>query len=205
MFRVCESEKGRCLIAICHIKANTIVIKESPFLVAEDAYDAIYKLYCNEAEDSEEDSDDSKQRLAFESLTPYELDKYVISYADIKAEISTLPSYVQEALSYIPKAKMRLLVAKFYRNAFTYPCPPCALLSTGTLMNHSCDNNIDFHVDKNGYFVFTANRDIQKGEELCDSYLQTYTSTKKRRGSLLSQYGFTCQCPKCCRCELLKK
>lgn len=196
--------KGRCLIATTHIKAGSIVIKEYPFLVAEDAYDAIYQLYGGEDEgesygdDGEGNEDEGKQkRDAFEGLAPYTLDKYVISYEDICEEMSTLPEYVRESLAQIPKNKLRLYLAKFYRNAFTYTSPPCALLSLGSLMNHSCDNNVDFEVHARGYYIFKANRDIQAGEELCDSYLQTYKSTKKRKDRLLHQYGFACTCAKC--------
>jgi hypothetical protein len=170
-----------------------VVIKEYPYLIAEDVYDALYQFYGT-------DDPDEDVRSIFESMTPFKIDKYMISYAEIVAEVATLPRYMQDTFLNMKPERLRILVAKFYRNAFTYMArntPPCALLATGTLMNHSCYNNIDFHVDRNGYFLFIANRDITAGEELCDSYLQKNTSVKKRKTSLLTQYGFSCECEKC--------
>jgi hypothetical protein len=194
MYRVVFGSKGRSLIARTNIYAGTIVLKELPFLVAEDVYDALYQLY---RDDNDESSEQLYEREKFEELTPDCLDKFAISYEEILEDMNGLPSYIQDVLLNIPKDQMRLLVTKFSRNAFTFTSPPCALLSQGTLMNHSCDNNIDFYIDTAGRYVFTAKRDICEGEELCDTYMKTYKSTKKRKENLLYQYGFTCQCVKC--------
>lgn len=189
MYTVTITPKGRTVVATKFIPAGTIVLKEHPFLVVEDVYDAIYQLYTDEYLEEEKE--------LFNHFVPHKLDKYVISYQDIMNDISTLPEYMQDAFKNMRETTLRLLVAKFYRNAFTYQSPPCALLQVGTLMNHSCDNNVDFYVDKQGYFVFTANRNIYPNDEICDSYLQTNTSRKKRGRDLLFQYGFTCECSKC--------
>ena len=186
--------KGRCAIATRRLLKGNVIIKEAPFLVAEDVYDAIYQLYCCDDDMAAEAS------ARFESLVPYTIDKYTISYKDICDEITTLPVYMRDAFLQMRPQRLRLLVTKFCRNAFHYSHPgepPCALLETGTLLNHSCDNNVDFTINKNGDYLFIANRDIEAGEELCDSYLQTNTSKKKRLSALEFQYGFVCGCVKC--------
>ncbi|NBO71611.1 SET domain-containing protein-lysine N-methyltransferase [bacterium] len=190
MYKVEKDEiKGRKIVATKFIPKNTIIIKEKPFIVGEDAYDILYYLFT---------SDDEELMDKYEELTPHKMDKYIIEYEQILDDIKHLPDYMQEIFLYIKPEKLRLLVAKFYRNAFTYNCPqPSAMLSEGTLLNHSCDNNVDFYVDNNGYFIFKTNRDVNEGDELCDSYLYNNTSKKKRKSDLLYQYGFECQCNKC--------
>jgi len=186
------SGKGRCVIATHAIPKGQVVIKERPYLVAEDAYDAIFQMY-----DQSSDGDGDMIRPIFESLCPQVLDRYILSYQEICEEIQTLPVYMRDTFTQMRPQRLRLLLAKFYRNAFSYTSPPCALLATGTLLNHSCDNNIDFTVNKKGEYEFIANRDIDVGEELCDSYLQTNSSKKKRVSALETQYGFICGCVKC--------
>ena len=65
MYVICDSpEKGRCVIATQHLCKGKVIIKESPFLMAEDVYDAIYQLY--------EPTDDTASMLQpFESLVPH--------------------------------------------------------------------------------------------------------------------------------------
>lgn len=187
MYKVVQdSEKGRAVVATKFIPAGTVVLKERPFLICEDVYDGLYSII-----------EDTESLRKYNGMTPFKLDKYVISYNDILEEIATLPEYMRDTFLNMPPQKLRLMVAKFYRNAFSYTDTPSALLEVGSLLNHSCDNNVDFCVDRDGSFVFTANRDIPVGTELCDTYLATYTSTKKRKGALLSQYGFQCGCVKC--------
>ena len=196
MYVIRESQgKGRSVIATQQLSKGQVIIKEAPFLVAEDVYDAIYQMYC-----CDEGEGEGEGATAFECLVPHTIDKYMVQYKDICNEIATLPVYIRDTLLQMRPKRLRLLVAKFCRNAFHYThpgAPPCALLAKGTLLNHSCDNNVDFTVDKNGDYLFTANRDIEAGEELCDSYLQTNTSKKKRLSALEFQYGFVCGCTKC--------
>jgi hypothetical protein len=173
--------KGRTVIASENIPKGSIIIREKPALLAEDALDAIYQLK----------SDDIGE---FELLAPHTLDKYMIGYEDLCRDIARLPGYMQPSLRAMQPDRLRLLVAKFYRNAFTYTNHQSALLFQGALLNHSCDHNVDFHIDKNGDFLFHANRDIQAGEECCDNYL---ISCKRPLDFLLRQYGFVCSCPTC--------
>lgn len=196
--------KGRTVIAATKLSKDTIILKEKPILLAEDVYDALYQIYYND--DTILDEIQEELITKFESLAPKVIDKMIISTEDIHKELEKLPEYMREFfinMSNKDSLRFRLLVAKFYRNAFKYsPTPhssvaPSALLIQGALFNHSCYNNVNFQVSKTGEFIFTTNREIYEGEELSDSYIDTTLSTKKRQIQLQSQYGFTCTCEKC--------
>lgn len=196
-----KAAKGRSVVAREHIPAGTIILKERPIIVAEDVYDALYSLYAlDDSDEEEEQENNNRQRQrqeAFEALVPTKIDKAVPAYADLVADMATLPAYMREFFGMWKPDRLRLLVAKFQRNAFTYTSPPCAILTQGTLLNHSCCNNVDFHVDSRGTFVFETNRDVHAGEELCDRYIEVNLSVKKRLKMLYGQYGFICNCVKC--------
>jgi hypothetical protein len=196
--------KGRSIVATTNIRKDTIILKERPILLAEDVYDALYQIY----HDEDSSPDEIQQELIdkFESLAPDTLDKMIITTEDIQQELETIPQYMREFLNNMihnNSTNFRILVAKFYRNAFRYTLSstasvsPSAILIEGALLNHSCCNNVDFMISPHGEFIFTTNRDIYEGEELCDTYIDTTLSTKKRQIQLQSQYGFTCTCEKC--------
>ena len=213
MFSIINTtHKGRSVFATRSLTKGTIILKERPLLLAEDAYDAIYQLYgqlsaidCDDtASDDATFDTTADMQVQFETLVPTEIDNTLITYDEINRHILTLPPYMKEFFQNMKPARVRLLIAKFYRNAFRNQhdkrdssLPPSAILIQGALLNHSCDNNIDFYVNKNGDFIFHTNRDIIAGEELCDTYLDTTQSFKKRHAQLKSQYGFNCMCIKC--------
>jgi hypothetical protein len=213
MFTIIDTpHKGRGIFAIRPLPKETIILKERPLLLAEDAYDAIYQLYghlvskdCDDAASDDAIFDTTADmQTQFESLAPQQMDDTIISSSEIEKHISTLPQYMEDFFRSIKLTRLRLLIAKFYRNAFRNQhnardtsSPPSAILIQGALMNHSCANNVDFYVDREGYFIFYTNRDIITGEELCDTYLDTTLSFKKRHTQLQLQYGFICTCAKC--------
>lgn len=181
--------RGRCVIASTPISERTVVLKERPFLVAEDVFDALYSLYS--------DVENDKERQAFEDLSPFAIDQNVTAHSDLVTDMISLPAYMRNFFDTWDPEKLRLYVAKFQRNAFKYTSPPCALLAKGALFNHSCCNNIDFTIDARGAFVFTANRDISVGEEMCDKYIDTTMDIQKRQNTFYLQYGFHCTCSRC--------
>ena len=194
--------KGRGIVATKAIPKNTIILKETPILLVEDVYDALYQLYYSE--DGQYDDIQESLIEQFESLTPDCLDKYIITTEDIIKDLETLPKYIKEFFENYDPRKLRLHLAKFYRNAFRYAdlkssaSIPSAVLIKGALFNHSCCNNSDFRISEStSDYIFTTNRDIAPGEELCITYLDTNLSTKKRTTQLESQYGFICSCQKC--------
>lgn len=214
MYKIIDGIKGREVIATQNIEKDTIIIKEYPKIICEDLYDAIYKIYENINYSSDNDDLDDFD-IIFEkymNMTPFIYDKYMITYDELKDEIEYLPVYMKEFFNDFDIHKLQLLAVKFYRNAFKYNTKfggQSAILFEGSLLNHSCNPNIDFYVDNNGYYIFKANKNIYEGEELCDSYIDVTLSYKKRRDLLLKQYGFICNCEICknsrCKSENIKK
>jgi len=194
--------KGRGIVATKAIPKNTVILKEAPILLVEDVYDALYQLYYSE--DGQYDDIQESLIEQFESLTPHCLDKYIITTENIAKELETLPKYMKEFFHNYDSHKLRLYIAKFYRNAFRYAhfktssSIPSAVLIKGALFNHSCCNNCEFRISEStNDYIFTTNRDIAPGEEVCITYIDTTLSTKKRTTHLEYQYGFICTCQKC--------
>lgn len=187
MFKIVTINNYNKVIANCFIPINTILFKESPNIIGEDIYDVLYKLYNDE---------NNISIFEFKNFAPCENDRYIIKYDNLLKDINTLPFYIKDFFIKFNKEELELLCAKFYRNAFKYN-DQCAILKMGRLLNHSCCNNVDFYIEKNGEYVFKTNRDIYNYEELTDKYIDTNLSTEKRQKELLSRYGFICKCKKC--------
>lgn len=49
----------------------------------------------------------------------------------------------------------------------------------------------------NALAAFVAARDIEPGEQLCISYVDSSMAHEPRRQALHFSYGFNCRCPKC--------
>lgn len=86
------------------------------------------------------------------------------------------------------------------------PLDGTAMYATACKMNHSCSPNVvvlykqqrsnDAQMPLVAYCV--ALRDIQEGEELCISYIDSSVSYSERQEAL-ANYGFQCECVKCLR------
>jgi SET domain len=70
-----------------------------------------------------------------------------------------------------------------------------------SMMNHSCSPNCmhRFHLEpgKPPRLVMRAIANIDKGDELCYSYVNLYQSTVARREQLQCAYSFHCSCERC--------
>lgn len=70
-----------------------------------------------------------------------------------------------------------------------------------SMMNHSCSPNCShrFHLEpgKPPRLVMRAIANIDKGDELCYSYVNLYQSTAARREQLQNAYSFHCSCERC--------
>lgn len=83
------------------------------------------------------------------------------------------------------------------------------LFSLGSFLNHSCQPNARFRIIEGRLYVRAA-RDIAAGEEILIDYFsddgdfgdacESYRILKT-----LTQYGFTCDCPKCSLCRKCNK
>lgn len=188
--------KGYGYIATEDIPKGTIIIKEKPAFqindknIVSDILQLLYEiLKCS----------DKSKRKRFKSLMPYELPNNNINSNELFNILKMLKithPHIYSFLTNIKKEKLLLYCAKYACNAFDFDGKP-VILFNGTVLNHSCLPNVIF--GKVGEFmVFETVRHINKGEELCDSYIDITDSKINRLNKLKSQYGFTCTC---CRCK----
>lgn len=134
-----------------------------------------------------------KLKNKFLNLTPHTIDKYIISGNELLNEIN-ISSY--KLLLNVPIDELRLICSKYIRNAFTFTKEiQATILLTGSIFNHSCIPNVSFYPN-NKSMIFITNKDINIGEELFISYLNT-NKDKNNKLRLLHQYGFNCNCKLC--------
>lgn len=93
-----------------------------------------------------------------------------------------------------------LYCLKYVRNAFNFRDKP-SILFIGRMLNHSCNPNTVFKPYDNDHYgnkmVFICCRNIKKGEEITDSYVDIKYDINKRKKRLKEQYGFDCECDRC--------
>jgi len=70
------------------------------------------------------------------------------------------------------------------------------LFSNLSLLNHSCCPNINIKHQGNVVQV-KANKNIEVGEEIFNSYIDTTLPKNERKKILLSQFEFECKCSLC--------
>jgi hypothetical protein len=133
--------------------------------------------------------DDSNVKPLLDDLVPHEPDEYMPHFGDPQETMR------QQFLPEIPRDRAHLYYTKYKRNNFGFGDNP-GFLFYGTKMNHSCDPNIHYEKDCD-HMVFRATRNIQPGEELFDSYINSSMSKSDRQQELLRRYGFQCTCNKC--------
>lgn len=94
----------------------------------------------------------------------------------------------------ISKEDIEFYFAKYLYNAFEgNEFGPLTLPKIAKL-NHSCVPNVRFSFNKNnGCMYVFANRNIVKGEEIYDSYLEN-KDIKNHKIYLQEHYGFNCKC-----------
>ncbi|EPY27538.1 SET and MYND domain-containing protein [Angomonas deanei] len=73
------------------------------------------------------------------------------------------------------------------------------IYAAGCLFNHSCDPNlqVSYSYTNDETLHVTALRDINKGEELCISYIEETMPYLTRQQHLYEHYFFECGCPTC--------
>jgi len=92
------------------------------------------------------------------------------------------------------KNTIELIFAKYIFNAFEgYDYGPLTLPIIAKI-NHSCKPNVKFKFNRDtGTMQLFAIRDIKKGEEIYDSYLEN-KKIKSHKEYLQEHYGFNCKC-----------
>ncbi|KAJ3002594.1 SET and MYND domain-containing protein 3 [Thoreauomyces humboldtii] len=89
----------------------------------------------------------------------------------------------------------------FRNNNFTVTDPDMFPVAEGTypcaaLLNHSCNPNACAVFD-GPVLHMRAMRDIRRGEEVLDAYVDPVVSRRERRDVLWEKYGFRCDCSRC--------
>lgn len=188
------SGKGYGFIAKEPIMAGEIVIKEKPYVTIEDdnVYSEVFQLLYLILSDS-------VLKSQFQQLVPDNTDNIMIDQTNIIKELKKVIAKNNTIYEFFAKNytldEIMLLCAKYMCNAFEFKNKP-VILFTGTILNHSCLPNVIFG-EKDNQMYFMAIRDIQKGEEICDSYIDITLPTNKRKKELKEQYGFNCHCERC--------
>lgn len=187
------SGKGIGIIAIKEIKTGTELIVDDPITITahkiySDIFQLLYKMLTND-----------QLFNKFLKLVPKDLSYYKVDIDKINLELTKVKKNNKEMYQFFIKNytfdDILLYCAKYMCNAFDYNNKP-AFLFTGTLLNHSCFPNVIFG-PKNNKMVFIAVRNISKGEEICDNYINITMNVKNRQKHLLEQYGFECKCNRC--------
>lgn len=199
--KVLIQNKGYGMIAKCPINAGDIVIKETPSITINDnkIYSEVFQLLYIILSNPE-------LTTKFQTLYPNTIEHIKISKANIQTELKKVIANDNNIYEFFVNKftldEIMILCAKYMCNAFQFQDKP-VILFTGTILNHSCLPNVIFG-EKNNQMCFMAIRDIQKGEEICDSYIDITMSTKQRKKELKEQYGFDCQCERCIETDVGK-
>jgi hypothetical protein len=179
-----ETADGHGLFARELIKAGTRIIHEKPILTvsqAETKTKTEYRCVIDQVVDL---SDSERHRL----MNLYHNDKKLREFSFLQGQ--PCPETDLDA---------GLVLAKFYTNAasITSGGLECGLFTTFCRMNHSCTPNICWVYDEPTDFMEVyAVRDIDKDEEITNSYIEVATSHQVRIREL-SNWGFTCRCAAC--------
>ena len=74
---------------------------------------------------------------------------------------------------------------------------PLVCCIIGSLFNHSCIPNAVHALHYSYDTKWIATRDIKAGEELLGNYVPLDFPLDQREAILGTNYGFTCECPRC--------
>lgn len=186
--------KGYGFIAKEQIKAGEVLIKETPSVtIQEDKiysefFQLLYLFLSN-----------SQLKEQFKKLAPNTIENLPIDESTIIKEFKKVLANNNTIYEFFTNNytldEIMIYCAKYMCNAFEFKDKP-VILFTGTILNHSCLPNVIFG-EKDNQMCFMAVRDIEKGEEINDSYIDITLPTNKRRTELKNQYGFECCCERC--------
>ena len=189
--------KGFGIISSVNIPINIDVIHETPIIYEQSTKKySSYNFYEKNAILLDQILQNPEQKTKFLKITPNKLSPQCVDYSIVK-------HLHHKYFPTMEKHIFQLYMCKMTRNVFNFNDLP-AILFYGTLLNHSCEPNVQFRVSDNGKFMtFTTIRPINAGDEVCDSYLNEETikhmSLTERQHNLHKQYDFLCTCSRCIR------
>lgn len=180
-------------LATENIKKNTIVIREKPlFLLEKSSVSDIFEMLnlIIRADNNKIDK--------YLELTPHILPSSILNES-IQTELNIFKRKSDQLYNFITSKleydDILIWCHKYIRNAFLVK-DKVMILEKGTVFNHSCIPNVIFGM-RGGQVIFITTRDILKGEQLFDTYIDITDTRRKRRDRLSKQYGFDCQCDRC--------
>ena len=92
------------------------------------------------------------------------------------------------------KETIEFYYAKYLYNSFEGNRYGPLTLPVIAKLNHSCNNNVDYHFDTiTGTMIITSNQNIKKNTEICDNYLSN-KNILNHKDYLYQHYGFNCNC-----------
>ncbi|GMH81491.1 hypothetical protein TL16_g08945 [Triparma laevis f. inornata] len=155
----------------------------------------------NDSDDNEGDSegndDDNDEEIGF-------LEDEVIEDCDASADdddASDASDTSADALAIDQNSPLASSLTRLVSAYNTLPPPEyTGLFPTLSIMNHSCDPNVEIVYQNGDYTSCTvAMRNIEKGEEVLHSYVcqEEMEDVRERRKRLKRQHGFVCDCGKC--------
>ncbi|AZL89740.1 SET domain-containing protein [Megavirus baoshan] len=189
--------KGQGFVALTDIPTGTIILREKPAFVlsindniVSDIFEMLYQVFtCG----------NQKKINHFISMSPKIHDEFIHYQDKISQELKKLKIQSNHIYQFFKKKfnddDILLFCAKYMSNAFEYG-DSIAILFNGRIFNHSCLPNIVFY-RCNDEMCFITVRDICKGEELLDSYVNITRDKKNRQSRLWNQYRFHCNCQRC--------
>ncbi|KAF4420383.1 SET domain-containing 5 [Fusarium acutatum] len=184
LYMMKETVDGHGLFAKELIKAGTRIIHEKPILTVSQAETKTKAEYTCVVDQVADLSDSEKQRL----MDLYHNNKKLREFSFLQGQ--PCPGTDLDA---------GIVLAKFYTNAasITSGGLECGLFTIFCRMNHSCTPNTCWVYDEpTGFMEVYAVRDIDKDEEITNSYIEVAISHQARMQEL-SNWGFRCQCTAC--------
>ena len=172
------------------IPANTVILEDTPIMLPEEHTDYSNKLeyiYKTAAFLNENFSSD------FNNLVPNEL---------IPTNSYYYPILHRKYFPQLAPNQTQLCLQKFLHNAFNFGSSRYCMLFIGCKFNHSCNPSVLFRPFEDK-MVFTTVRDINKGDEIFDTYLSSNFTKEQllnvqlRQTALKANYGFECHCERC--------
>lgn len=201
-------KKGFGFIATEFIPKNTVILSEYPSFKIDgyksseiEIFELLYVILT---------SSKKEYKKKFMKYLPKTIDNNLNFYVKkIKEEFNNLKLKNYQMYNYFVTNydinEIVLFSLKYICNAFDFFEEGPIILLNGSIFNHSCNPNIIFgksigkspENNKSSKMNFITIRDINKGEELQNCYINIFESTKERKKKLLNQYGFNCECDKC--------
>jgi len=174
--------KGQGVFATQDISRGTRIMSEEPLIICKKIWDLSDVI--SQFEGLSPDS----QRVIFELYCNRRDDRDTARWLKFESRPASLVLSVEDQVT---------ILAIYETNCFSIRAGCSGLFATASRMNHSCLPNA--HHCWNGSLnrkTVHAVRDIKAGEEIFTTYISLCRGPEDRQ-SVLSRYGFACNCPAC--------